>query len=265
MVLKHLIFITLYFITLQSIAQVLNVDREIEIDSLPKKWKGYIDLSASSDKQQNNVLDISNQIEVNRFLANNYVCIASTATDIILNGKQVIQNDGYIQLRYRDNDSRKISNESYIQYQWNGLLGMDYRRIAGTNARFKLREKAHSDLYAGLGVFYEMERWNWSGVEPLLVPTDATTIDRNIFRINQYVKYAVQLNDIVDVSAISYLQFPVTNQYLNPRWFLDINTHVKISKRTNFTIHWDQTYDNNRVVPVSTFIYSLNFGFQLTL
>jgi hypothetical protein len=211
------------------------------------------------------VIDVNNLIELNRFFKNRYVFIASTATDIILNGKQVIQNDGYFQIRYRDNDSRKISDETYAQYQWNGLLGMDYRKVVGSNARFRLREKAHSDFYLGIGAFYEMEKWNWSGVTEALVSSNATPIQRNIIRFNQYVKYAVQLNDSVDISTISYLQFPVNSHFQNPRWYFDINTHIKISKKSSFSIHWDQTYDHNRVVPVSTFIYSMNYGFQLTI
>jgi hypothetical protein len=55
----------------------------------------------------------------------------------------------------------------------------------------------------------------------------------------------------------------MNNDFLNPRWFIDINTYIKMTKKLSFIIHYDHTIDNYRLVPVSNYYYSFNFGIQL--
>ncbi len=113
--------------------QVLNIDRENEIDSLHKKRETYINLSFNTDKLKKELIDLSVKAESDFFLKKNYVLIALYSNDITLNGSDFIQNQGYFHLRYRDHEKRKYSSESFIQYQWNGALGMKYRQLIGGN------------------------------------------------------------------------------------------------------------------------------------
>ena len=161
--LKIIIAFTLFSSPLFS--QILYVDRITQTDSITSKWAGFTDVSFSSDKLKNNVLDGSTKFELNHFFENNYFIVGTISNDITLNGKEVIQNEGFIQIRYRDMDTREWSTEAFVQYQWNGALGMEYREVLGSNIRKRFFEKKKVDLYAGLGVFYELEQWNWNGVE----------------------------------------------------------------------------------------------------
>jgi hypothetical protein len=232
-------------------------------DTLIKKISGNVDISFTSDKVKNNVLDGSSKIELFRFFKNNYFIVASLINDFTLNGKDVLQNEGFIQVRLRDNDSREWSVESYIQNQWNGALGMKYRNVVGSNLRKRFFEKKKFDLYSGLGTFYEIEEWNWDGVENLNNYENTPNLKRTLLRLNNYWKVAYKFNDNVDISAISYFQLPMNRDFLNLRWFMDINTYIKMSKNLSFVIHYDHTIDNYRLVPISNFYYSLNFGIQL--
>ena len=65
------------------------------------------------------------------------------------------------------------------------------------------------------------------------------------------------------MTFLTYIQLPVNQSYYNVRWFLESNANFQINKKINFVIHWDHTLDNYRVVPISNFYYSLNFGIQL--
>ena len=259
--LKIIIAFTLFSSTLFS--QILNVDRLIERDSIHNKWNGYADISFSSDKNKKNLLDGSSRIEMDRFLKNEYILIASLNNDFTFNGKEVIQNEGFIQIRYRDMDTREWSTEAFVQYQWNGALGMEYREVLGSNIRKRFFEKKKVDLYAGLGVFYELEQWNWNGVENSELYSETPTNSRSFFRLNHYWKMAYKINDNVDFSTLSYFQFPLNQDFANLRWFFELNTYIKMTKNTNFVIHWDHTYDNYRIVPISNYYYTLNFGIQL--
>lgn len=261
---KKTILIFLFIISNASCttAQILNIDREIEIDSIHKKRETYINLSFNTDKLKKELIDLSVKLESDLFFKNNYVLIALYSNDVTLNGSEFIQNQGYLHLRFRDNEKRKYSSESFIQYQWNGALGMKYRQLIGNNLRFKILEKNNFDFYSGIGLFYEKEQWNLNGTEITADPNQPDLFNRQLFRINSYFKTAYKINDNLDISAISYLQFPLNSNVLNARWFFDLNTNLKIGKNSNCVIHWDNTYDNYRLVPISNYYYSLSIGLQ---
>jgi len=255
-------FFFLFFTALLE-AQVLNVDRITKSDSITSKWAVFTDVSFSSDKLKNNVLDGNTKFELNYVFENKYFIVGLLNNDFTLNGKEVIQNEGFIQIRYRDMDSRELSIETFVQYQWNGTLGMEYRKVLGSNIRKRFFEKKKVDFYSGLGVFYELEQWNWSGVTNYEQLEATPTLNRSLFRLNNYWKMAYKINENVDISAISYFQLPINRDFLNMRWFIDLNTYIKMSKNLSFIIHYDHTIDNYRLVPVANFYYSLNFGIQL--
>ena len=129
--------------------------------------------------------------------------------------------------------------------------------------RFKILEKSDLDLYTGTGVFYEMEQWNFGGVNDIDTSLFPGTVSRNIFRLNHYWKGAYKINDNIDISGVSYFQLPINSEVTNLRWFFDLNTNVKMTKNLSFVIHYDGTYDNYRLVPIAKYYYSLNFGIQL--
>jgi len=256
------IIVTILF-SISSFSQILDIDRVTAKDSMQHKWNRVVNLSFSSDKLKQNLLDVSSKIEIDRFFQNKYVLIWSLSNDFTLNGNEMIQNEGFSQLRYRDNDNRKWSNESYIQYQWNSSLGMEHRKVLGSNIRDRIIEKKQVDLYTGLGVFYEMEQWNWNGVLDSELIINPNSIHRSLYRLNHYWKCAYRINENVDISAVSYFQFPINADLANLRWYIDINSTIKMTENSNFVIHYDHTYDNYRLVPISNYYYSLNFGIQL--
>ena len=55
------------FFTALLEAQVLNVDRITQTDSISSKWAGFTDVSLSSYKLKNNVLDVNAKFEFNHF------------------------------------------------------------------------------------------------------------------------------------------------------------------------------------------------------
>ena len=48
-------------------SQVVNVDREVRDDSVHHRWGAFVNLSASSDKQKKNILDVSGNVEIDRY------------------------------------------------------------------------------------------------------------------------------------------------------------------------------------------------------
>ena len=140
---------------------------------------------------------------------------------------------------------------------------MENRKVIGSNIRKKVIEKKQIDFYTGLGVFYEAEQWNWSGVENVDLTVHPYPLNRSLLRLNHYWKCAYKINENIDVSAVSYFQLPLNAEILNLRWYIDLATNIKMTKNASFVIHYDHTYDDYRLVPISKYYYSLNFGIQL--
>lgn len=246
-------------------AQILNVDREFTEDSVRKNFDLTANLFLSSDKQKNNLLDVSTSLEFDKYLKNKYIILALFRNDAVYNGNQMVQNEGLSHIRYRDNDHRNFSPEFYGQYQWNGAWGMKYRYVAGANLRVKVIDQTKGDIYAAIGSFYEVEKWNWQGVKSALVPSNPKDIKRDMFRLNTYLKASRKLNKNIDVSAVTYLQFPFQSQFLQPRWFLDANMYIAATDKLEFVLHWDHIRDLNRLVPIDDFFYSFSMGIQVNL
>lgn len=243
-------------------SQILNVDREMQEDSSRKDFDLAGGFFFSSDKQKRNVLDISTRLEGDLYFKNKYMLLGLFRNDAVFSGGQTIQNEGIAHIRYRDMDTRKWSPEYFVQYQWNGAWGMEYRSIAGANMRIKWLDISGLDLYTGHGFFGEQERWNWRGVKPENLPSVQSDQTRSMFRFNNYIKLSARLSDNVDLTTISYWQFPMEGRFLQNRWFLESNLTFKAGEHMSFLIHWDHIRDRNRLVPIESFYYSISTGVQ---
>lgn len=258
-------FIAVMFSDIPLHAQVLNIDREFAEDSTRKGYDFAGKVFLSSDKQKNNVINVSGNIEFDKYLKNKYVILALLRNNAVFNGNQVIQNEGIAHLRYRDNDHRKYSPELFIQYQWNGAWGMEFRNIFGSNLRVKILEKEKGDIYTAVGAFYEMERWNWNGVKNELIPQNPSKIVRDMWRVNTYLKASRKLTKSIDFSTVSFLQFPVNGNFLQPRWYMEANMYLAVNNWLSFVLHWDHIRDTYRAVPIDNFYYSFSMGVQVNL
>lgn len=95
------ISIVVIFCSILAQAQVLNVDRENGQDSTKKRFSASFTCSFSSDKQKNKFIEFSNSTELDYFLKNHYFFVLLNQTDVAYNGKSTIEDNGFVQLRYR--------------------------------------------------------------------------------------------------------------------------------------------------------------------
>ena len=263
---KYLTSVSLLLLYFSVNSQVLNIDREGFEDIIPKKIKAFFGFSFSSDKQKKNLLDFNNTSEINYFFSKNYVGLFLAKTDLALNGKTINENNGYFQFRIRDNDKRKVAPDVFIQYQWNGILGLNDRSLGGLNARFKFLENRKSDLYIGLGAFYEVENWNpFISAYAYSNSNVQSKVHREMFRLNMMAKFALKISKNIDFAGISYLQSPLNSNFSKPRWFFDSNLNFIVNKHISFNIHYDHNLDLYRALPIENYYYSLTTGIQINL
>lgn len=246
-------------------SQVLNIDRNIEQDTLVKKIRGSFIFSFSGDKQKKNIIDFSNTSELNFFVKKNRVFIFLGNSEFTFNGIQILENNGFFQFRFRDNDTRKIYPDLFTQYQWNGIQGMQYRALAGINARIRIMEKKQSDLYTSIGVFYEAEKWNPFLGAYSFAKDSLSIVTRNIFRLNFVIKFALKISKSIDFSGTSFLQFPLDNHFLNPRWYFDCNFNFELTKKLSFILNYNHNLDYYRLLPIESYYYNVLLGIQLKI
>jgi hypothetical protein len=251
-------------------AQVLNVDRQNSSDSVLHKNLYTIRLHFVSDKQRRNLLEANGDIEWDRFFNNNRVLICFAHADMAANGKNLLENNGYLQLRYRDNDTRPVAPDYYVQYQWNGIWGLQNRALIGCNARFKFWDDRSNDLYMSTGLFYEYERWN-PALSAFTLPGDSSGIVyRNLIRLNLNAKTALRINEHIDVAGVTFIQFPIgvnytqlVRSFFQPRWIMDITATFKVSKHLGITMKYAHNLDYFRALPIDLYFYEFNVGLMM--
>lgn len=246
--------------------QILAIDREMGYDSVSHGFNGAIDLAFSADKQRKNIIELTQQSEFDWIIRQTNVLIVLTHTDFVFNGPTVLENNGYFQLRYRDNDTKKLAPDYFLQYQWNGITGLQNRALAGMNARFRFWDDRKDDLYASAGLFYEYENWNPFLSNYAFGGVGLNEVERNLIRLNFSIKTAFQISKGIDFSAISYLQTPLNagvKNLVTPRWMLDSQVNFQINKHLMFNLKYNFNLDYFRPLPIDPFFYSLTLGVRI--
>jgi hypothetical protein len=247
-------------------AQVINADRNVTTDSLhPNRPKGLLSFSASADKQRRNLVDVSSSADFSFFLPKRIVAVFLAKNDLTTNGSELVQNAGMLHLRFRDNDSRTIYPELFTQFQWNGVLGMEGRFLIGGNARWKFIHESEHDLFFGLGMMSETEKWNNNGVPAERLSADLPpSILVQRLRLNQYVKWAWRISPKTDFVFFNFLQAP-SDSPLQPRLASHLELNFTPSSFLGFSVVLDSMYDTRPVVPIDRFYYSLKGAINLNI
>ena len=262
---QFLFFILFLQISFSSFAQVLDADRADNVDTLSKKLNCIIGLNGSADKQKKNLVDGSTVIDLTYALPKKHILIFKGNSDFTTNGNEFLQNSGYLHLRYRDDDTRKFSSEYFLQYQWNGLLGMKSRELAGYNYRWMVLDNSiKNDLFLGLGLMYENENWNYKGVNSSVDYSMYNDTSVTKIRINQYIKSAFFINENVDIVLTNFIQSDLKN-ISKPRISTNAAFNFEMLKHLGLSLNFESMYDFKPVVPIDKFIYSIKLQLNIKL
>ncbi|MFM6947017.1 MAG: DUF481 domain-containing protein [Flavobacteriales bacterium] len=247
-------------------SQILFLDRENASDTLHRKFTGLIDLTITADKQRKDIIELTQQSEFDWKVKKSNVVILLTHTDFVFNGPVVLENNGYFQIRFRDNDTKKVAPDYFLQYQWNGITGLQNRAIAGLNARFRFWDDRKDDFYSSAGLFYEYEKWNPFLINYAFGGSSLQMTERNLLRLNLSLKTAFQLHNGIDFSFITYLQSPLNAGLKNifaARWSVDSQINFQLNKHLFFNIKYNHNLDYFRPLPIDVFFYSFTLGCRL--
>ena len=237
-------------------AQILNIDKT-DTSDYTRKTKASFNLSSGLevDKQKATLYDATNTAEM---LLQSYkeLIIMAASYRFTYNGPDDILNAGYIHLRYRHNYKNTIQPEPFAQYQWDNKRGIVHRSVAGANIRYNLSRGDHFDLNCGLGLMYEVERWNYTAVDSNKIPANATPIENHLWKINSYLRLDWKPNDNNNVTFNVFLQ--TRPDRFQPRIAPHAQWDIKAGKHLGFSIAYTGLFDTRPVVPIEKFYYSLS-------
>ncbi len=236
--------------------QILNIDKSDTSDYVSKaKFNLNFNTGLEIDKQKITLYDATNTAEA-MLQKNKELFIASASYRFTYNGPDDILNAGFVHLRYRHNYKNTFQPETFLQYQWDNKRGLIYRALAGGNMRYSVWKGDHWDFNAGLGIMYEEEEWNYDGVDSAKIPLKPIPIINKLVKLNSYLRFDWKASNSSDVAINIFIQ--TRPDRFKPRIAPHIQWNIMAGKHLGFSIAFSGIYDDQPVVPINKFYYSMS-------
>lgn len=168
---------------------------------------------------------------------------------VTFSGGQQLLNGGTGHLRYRFLPQKRIHPELFVQGQWDEALGMKYRLLSGINCRFLLLNKERFEWVAGIGFFYEQERWSTEGLELDGVENPLSKITR-LIKWNNYLQLRYRPSDKVQLKMTGFLQTRPDRFVTKPRVAVLLSVDVNLSKGLALALGVQMLWDAAPVIPI---------------
>jgi hypothetical protein len=253
---RFILLISLGLFYLPSQAQILNIDRSDTSDYSSKaKFDMHLSAGLEIDKQQTTLYDATNKVEM-MLQKKKELLICAASYRFTDNGDDDILNTGYFHLRFRHHYKDKFQPEAFLQYQWDSERGLIYRYLGGANVRYNFWKGARWEINAGMGLMYEAEEWDYAAVDSAKLPVNTAPVTNKLIKFNSYVRLDWKMSDNSDIAFNVFLQTPFTG--FHPRVAPGVQWNVAFSKHFSFAIAFSGIYDQQPVVPIDKFYYSLS-------
>ena len=243
-------FLLFLLIPIISNCQIINIDK---VDTMPYKksadYSGKIAFGIEIDKQTTDIYQFDNSADIS-LRKYKTLYILSLNERLTQSGNSPLLNTGYVHLRMRNNYKNRIHLESFIQYQWNDNLGMEYRYLTGENIRQNLWYKKKWEMSIGSGIMFESEKWNYTASKQNL-PSIITTFIKN----NTFIKWEGEVSESTSLCYSLFYQAKFED-FFNPRIFSTLDFSIGVSKRMCIQLNYSAMHDSKPIVPVPDFFYS---------
>lgn len=235
-------------------AQIINIEEQrITGTNDSTRWYGQLRVGATLMKVQDQLLQLNTAAQV-EFKQKRSLLLFLLDTKFLRAGGQDFNNAGFAHLRYNHRLTDPLSLEFFAQAQYNRLLFIERRSLAGMGLRYRLLKSADGQnrVYGGLAYLFEHNRF-----------TDATD-DRQWHRLSSYLSFTFRPWEGVKLVSTTYFQ-PQLKDWANHRfateWRLDMPLGKKLSFSTDFTYGIDKALPAGAPLSTYTWINGLVFKF----
>lgn len=203
---EKLLIVFLFLLVQFTEGQILNIDKT---DTAAYSQKAGYNLNLSMgleiDKQKTTLYDATNTVAFS-MQKNKELFILAGSYRFTYNGPEDILNAGFIHLHLRHLYRNKFQPEPFFQYQWDNKRGLEQRVLGGANIRYNFYKGDRFDFNAGLGLFYEAERWDYVAVDSGKIPPNPAPVAVNLWKINSYLRFDWKLTSNSDIVFNVFLQ-----------------------------------------------------------
>jgi hypothetical protein len=237
-------YLFILFFPLLLSSQVINIESKRFLNDT-NGFVGRSDLNFNIVQNTQQVISMGLNVHMqyqhhkHRFLAiSDLAFIKAAETDFV--------NNGYQHFRYGYKIVDRLTWETFVQAQYNAVLKLDRRYLAGTGPRFKILKKKNIRLYvAALYMFEHQEQ-------------DNETIIQNNHRMSSYVTFNISYNK-VDFSNTTFYQ-PLLSNFSNYRIASDSNLDIILTGHFNFRVGFNLLYDTHQPPGIPALVYTLKNG-----
>jgi len=245
-----ILFLISWVGTFNLSGQILHFESFSVILDTTKKIKGSIVPDFKFESQKKDLIEFENVSDIT-FLIKNSALTFANKVELSKYGKEVLLSGGYLYVEYGKILEQKFSIDPFSQIHWSEARGLEFKYAGGIYARYIIINKEKLGFFAGLGTFYEHERWNYEGVKDTsLIPAITNDVYSDRFKLGSYfsLKYKSDYNFTIDLSI--YHQSRYDEIFTTPRLASSASITYNFTEYLGLIAKYQNIYDYNPLVPI---------------
>lgn len=146
-----------------------------------------------------------------------------------------------------------VTPEAFMQIQYDDSRNMTSRELLGGGLRVNLIRSNQNHMSAGLGAFYEDERWRGE-----------TEISKSLMKMNSYLSGTVSVGPKVILNTIVYYQTGFDKEIEAYRHRFNGHLEVKNEINSHLKLKYsvDMLIDNRPIIPLNKVVYETFLGLE---
>lgn len=249
-----------------SHAQILHTENFSVILDTAKNFKGNILPSFKYQNLREDLIKFENTADFSLRFGQNALTMANRF-ELSKFGEETFQSGGYVYLEYRAiSKASPFALEPYGQVHWNEVRGLDRKYAGGLNFRWRIVSNETTGFFAGIGPFYEFERWDFRGVRANVeLPNDRSPIERELWRLGSYISFKQEVAEKVILDFSVYYQNSYDQLFTDPRLGSSARITYMLTKFLGLTLLYQNIYDPAPLVPIPELFHDLTFSVNISL
>lgn len=225
--------------------------------------KGNIIPDFKFQTQRKNLIEFENISDLTFKLNSRSLVTIANKFEITKFGKEVLLSGGYLYAEYRRLLEKKLVLEPYSQLMWSDARGMEVKFASGINGRVRFLKTSTMGLFAGIGPFYEYERWNYRGVDVEDFEMPSGTVQAHEFKIGSYVSWKWLYSDAMQLDISLYHQARPDSFFRTPRLASSSSIRYRVTKNIGFILMYQNIYDPAPLVPIDPLFSRVVFSVEI--
>lgn len=241
------LFTAFLLCSVSLMAQVINIETKRFLNDT-NGFVGRSDLNFNINQNVQQVMSFGINVHA-QYQYNKHRILGISDLAIIKGANQDFLNNGYQHLRYSYKIAKLITWENFLQAQYNLVLKLDKRYLAGSGPRFRVIKKKHFRLYAASLYMYEFQS------------QDQERIIQYNHRSSSYISFNIDY-DKFDFTTTGFYQ-PLLSDFNNYRIAIDSNLGITINTHFSFRVGFNMLYDTHQPPGIPDLVYGLRNGISL--